>query len=50
METAKANGLNEYDYLKGVFTKRPQAQSVEDFEQVLPWNIDKPRLVNWVYG
>ena len=50
IETAKANGLNEYDYLKWVFTKLTQAQSVEDFESLLPWNIDKPQLVNWVYA
>ena len=49
VETAKANGLNEYDYLKWVFTKLPQAQSVEDFEQLLPWNIDKHKLIKWVY-
>lgn len=50
IETAKANGLNEYDYLKWVFAKLPQAQTLEDFEALLPWNIDKTKLVNWVYA
>lgn len=50
IETAKANGLNEYDYLKWVFTKLPAATSVEDIEALLPWNIDKHALVNWVYA
>lgn len=50
IETAKANELNEYDYLKWVFTKLPNAQTVQDFEKLLPWNIDKTILVNWVYA
>jgi transposase len=50
IETAKANGLNEYDYLKWVFAKLPAAKSVEDIECLLPWNIDSTELVNWVYG
>ncbi|MFQ5471143.1 MAG: IS66 family transposase [Gammaproteobacteria bacterium] len=50
IETAKANGLNEYDYLKWVFARLPEAQTVEDIEALLPWNIDSTRLVNWVYA
>ena len=50
IETAKANNLNEYDYLKWVFAKLPQALTVEDVEQLLPWNIDKAKLVNGVYA
>lgn len=50
IETAKANGLNEYDYLKWVFAKLPAARTVEDFEALLPWNIDSTELVNWVYA
>ena len=46
IETAKANGLNEYDYLRWVFVKLPQALTVEDFKQLLPWNIGKTKLVN----
>lgn len=39
IETAKANGLNPYDYLKVVFKELPNAQSVEAIEMLLPWNI-----------
>lgn len=38
IETAKANDLNEYDYLKRLFTDLPNAESVEDVESLLPWN------------
>lgn len=41
IETAKANNLNTYDYLKSVFTLLPQADSVEDVDRLLPWNIGK---------
>lgn len=47
IETAKANGLNEYDYLKWVFTKLPAAVTVDDIEALLPWNIDRAELVNY---
>ena len=50
IETAKANGLNEYDYLKWVFAKLPAAKSIDDIEALLPWNIDSTALVNWVYA
>jgi len=39
IETAKANGLEPYSYLKKVFTDLPKASSVEDIEQLLPWNV-----------
>lgn len=39
IQTAKANGLNPYEYLKYVFKELPNAKSVEDIEQLLPWNI-----------
>jgi len=48
IETAKANGLNEYDYLKWIFTKLPTAATVESIEMLLPWNIDRTELVNYV--
>lgn len=45
IETAKANGLNEYAYLKHIFTELPKAQTVEDYEKLLPWNVD-PEVLN----
>lgn len=39
IETAKANGLEPYTYLRTVFTRLPTCQTIEDFEQLLPWNM-----------
>jgi transposase len=39
IETAKANELEPYDYLKTVFTKLPQAETLEDIETLLPWKV-----------
>lgn len=39
IETAKANHLNIYDYLTLIFKELPNAQSVEDVEKLLPWNV-----------
>ena len=39
IETAKANNLNVYDYLQYIFSALPNAQSVEDVEALLPWNV-----------
>ena len=38
VETAKANGLEPYDYLSRVLRQIPYAQTVEDWEALLPWN------------
>ncbi len=38
IETAKANGLEPYAYLKTVFTQLPNAESLEDVDALLPWN------------
>jgi len=38
IETAKANGLELYAYLRNVFTELPRATSVEGIEALLPWN------------
>lgn len=37
IETAKANGVEPYQYLRHVFTELPQAHSLEDIEALLPW-------------
>lgn len=39
IETAKANGVNVYDYLQCVFKELPNAQSLEQIEALLPWNV-----------
>jgi len=39
IETAKANGVEPYQYLRHVFTELPKVTTVEDIEQLLPWNF-----------
>ena len=39
IETAKANKLNAYDYLKLIFKELPNARGIEDIEALLPWNV-----------
>jgi len=39
IETAKANGLEPYAYLRRVFSDLPAAQTVEQVEALLPWNV-----------
>jgi len=41
IETAKANGLEPYAYLRNVFTELPKAVSVEEIETLLPWHWNK---------
>ena len=37
IETAKANGIEPYGYLKRVFTELPRATTLADIEALLPW-------------
>ncbi len=39
IETVKATDQNPYTYLKQVFTDLPNAETVEQIEALLPWNI-----------
>ncbi|MHB8697679.1 MAG: IS66 family transposase [Sulfuricaulis sp.] len=39
IETAKANGLEPYAYLRRVFAELPRAQTIEAIEALLPGNI-----------
>ena len=39
IETARQNGLVPLDYLNMLFERCPTAQSSEDWEKLLPWNI-----------
>ncbi|MBF0605231.1 MAG: transposase [Nitrospirae bacterium] len=41
IETAKASGLEPYAYLRKVFSEIPNAVTVDDFEALLPWNVQK---------
>ena len=40
IETAKANGLEPYAYLRYIFKKLPLAQNEQDLKDLLPYNID----------
>lgn len=42
IETAKANGLEPYAYLRRVFTDLPKANTLADVEALLPWAITRP--------
>jgi len=44
IETAKANGLEPYAYLRQVFTQLPRAASVEEIESLLPWQVDRDQI------
>lgn len=41
IETAKANGLEPYDYLRHIFTELPKASTLEEIEALLPWRIKR---------
>ena len=40
IETAKANSVNPYEYLRIVFTRLPNMTTQDDMTELLPWNID----------
>jgi transposase len=44
IETAKANKLEPYMYLRFIFEKLPTAASLQDFEALLPWNLTAKQL------
>jgi transposase len=45
VETAKANGIEPFAYLRFVFERIPAAQHLEDFEALLPDRIDRDALL-----
>ncbi|MHA2231280.1 MAG: IS66 family transposase, partial [Candidatus Hodarchaeales archaeon] len=44
IETAKANGLEPYAYLRHIFEKLPLAQTEQDLKDLLPQNIDSDSI------
>jgi transposase len=44
IETAKANKLEPYWYLRYLFKNLPEAMTTEDFKQLLPMYVDKAAL------
>jgi len=43
IETAKANGIEPYAYLRHIFKELPYADSVEKLEALLPWNVKEQK-------
>jgi transposase len=39
VQTARANELEAYAYLRRLFTELPAAQTVEQIEALLPWKL-----------
>jgi transposase len=46
IETARANGLEPYTWLRRVLRELPAAQSVEAIEALLPWNLHRQDLAS----
>lgn len=46
VETAKANGLEPYAWLRCVLRDLPAAKTVEDIEALLPWNFKLTQAAN----
>ena len=44
IETAKANGLEPYAYLRHLFTELPKAETVEAIEALLPGKLSKDQI------
>lgn len=44
IETAKANKLEPYSYLRFIFEKLPTAETLQDYEALLPWNVDAKQM------
>lgn len=41
VESAKLNGLSPFDYLSIIFKELPRAKTLDDYEKLLPFNINK---------
>lgn len=39
IETAKANGIDTYQYLVALFKRLPHARTADDYEALLPWRL-----------
>jgi hypothetical protein len=44
IETAKANGHEPYAYLQHIFKRLPLVTTGEEYEALLPWNVDPGSL------
>lgn len=46
IETARANGLEPYWYLRFLLEKAPGLKSKEDFKNLIPQNVDRQLIIN----
>ena len=46
VETAKANGIEPFAYLRFLFERLPAAEYLEDFEALLPYRVDRSLLAS----
>ncbi len=44
IETAKANRLEPYAYLRYIFEQLPTASSLDEYEALLPWNVTPEQM------
>ncbi|WJJ95080.1 transposase domain-containing protein [Neopusillimonas aromaticivorans] len=44
VETAKANGREPYTWLRKVLRELPHAKTADEYEALLPWNLDLETL------
>lgn len=40
LQTCAVNGVDGYQYLRALLVALPKAQSADDYQAQLPWNID----------
>ena len=45
IETAKANGLDPFSYLRHVFERLPSTRTQDERRALLPWNVDRSQLL-----
>ena len=42
LQTCKVNKINSYRYLSALLVALPKAQTADDYEALLPWNLVLP--------
>jgi transposase len=46
VETAKTNGIEPYTWLRHVLEHLPAAQTADEMEKLLPWNLHAATLTD----
>ena len=45
VQTAKANGHEPYAWLRHVLRELPKASTVDQFDALMPWNLDPMQII-----